>query len=163
MSSRTRARGAAGVTTVHIPRRRGRRGSDPFVVVVPERPSLTREALGFLGRALWNVRTALAPTALALLALPLTAVLHALAWWSSLLLAPAAVAPLLWLAIMQRRRPARAGVLLWRAGLVLLVSIAAAWLALAAAFGPFSGPLAAIWLLVLIAAQTAWLVVRRSH
>lgn len=52
MSSRTRARGAktaAGVHTIRIPRQRGRRGADPFVVVVPERPSLTREALAVVG------------------------------------------------------------------------------------------------------------------
>lgn len=107
MSSRTRSRGlktAAGVHTVHIPRQRGRR-SQPFVVVVPEHPSLTREAFGFLGRTLWRFRTALAPTGLALLAWPLTAILHAIAWWSGLLLAPVAAAPLLWLSFMQRRRP----------------------------------------------------------
>jgi hypothetical protein len=62
VSSRTRTRGAAGVHTVRIPHQRGRR-SQPFLIVVPDRPSLTREALGFLGRLLWTFRAALAPTA----------------------------------------------------------------------------------------------------
>lgn len=162
MPSRTRSRGiktAAGVHTVHIPRSRGRR-SQPFVVVVPEHPSLTREALGFLGHLLWRFRGALAPTGLALLAWPLTALLHALAWWSGFLLAPVAAAPLLWLAVMQRRHPSRASVLAWRSGLTVLATVALAWVALAAEFGPLAGPLPLIWLLAWLTAQTAWLVVR---
>ncbi|MFE9415497.1 hypothetical protein ACFYMX_07550 [Streptomyces griseofuscus] len=162
MSSRTRSRGiktAAGIHTVHIPRSRGRR-SQPFVVVVPEHPSLTREALGFLGRLLWRFRAALAPTFLALLAWPLTALLHALAWWSGLLLAPVAAAPLLWLGIMQRRHPARTSVLAWRSGLTVLTTAALAWVALAAGFGPLAGPMPLIWLLAWLTAQTAWLIVR---
>ncbi|MEV5338908.1 hypothetical protein AB0K93_10515 [Streptomyces sp. NPDC052676] len=166
MSSRTRARTvktAAGVHTVRIPRQRGRRGAQPFVVVVPEQPSLTREALGFTGRVLWRFRSALAPTALAVAALPLCAVLHALAWWSGLLLAPLAAAPVLWLGTVQRRRPGRRSVLAWRAGLAVLATAALAWVALAAGFGPLAGPLEVLWLLAWIAAQTAWLVVRHTH
>ncbi|MYX39585.1 hypothetical protein GTW59_00460 [Streptomyces sp. SID89] len=166
MSSRTRARGAkaaAGVHTVHIPRQRGRRGAQPFVVVVPERPSLTLEALSAVGRVLWRFRGALAPTTLAALAWPLTAILHAIAWWSGLLLAPLAVLPLLWLLVMQRRRPAHAAVLAWRAGLAALAAVAGAWVALAAGFGPLAGPLALFWLLTWLTAQTAWLIVRRTH
>ncbi|MER5549653.1 hypothetical protein ABT072_46490 [Streptomyces sp. NPDC002589] len=163
MSSRTRARGvksAAGVHTIHIPRQRGRRRAQPFVVVVPEQPSLTREALGFLGRGLWRFRGALAPTFLAVLAWPLTAILHALAWWSGLLLAPLAVVPALWLGFVHIRRPARSITFVWRAGLALLATVAFVWLVLAAGFGPLAGPLPLIWLLIWLVAQTAWLIVR---
>ncbi|MEV0174922.1 hypothetical protein AB0I00_27850 [Streptomyces sp. NPDC050803] len=166
MSSRTRSRGvktAAGVHTVRLPRQRGRRSAQPFVVVVPERPSLTREALGFLGRALWSGRHALAPTGLAVLALVVTAVLHLLAWWSGLLLAPLAAGPALWLAIIQRRRPARAATLAWRIGLAVLATLAGVWVALAAALSPFAGSLPLVWLLMLLVAQSAWLVVRRTY
>lgn len=166
MSSRTRNRGAkraASVHTVHIPRQRGRRSSQPFVVVVPERPTLTREALNFLARTLWNSRRALAPTGLALVALVLTALLHTLASWSGLVLAPAALAPVVWLALMQRRRPARGSALAGRIGVAVLGMVAFAWSALAAGFGPLAGSLELIWLLLLVAAQTAWLIVRRTH
>lgn len=162
MSSRTRARGvktAAGVHTVRIPRQRGRRGGDPFVVVVPERPSLTREALAVIGGWLWRSRRALAPTTLAVLALVVAAVLHVIAWWSGLLLAPTAAG----LLVMQRRRPATGSVLFWRAGLAALTSSALAWLATAAGFGPLAGALELWWLLTLITAQSAWLIVRRTH
>lgn len=162
MSSRTRTRGAAGVHTVRIPRQRGRR-SDPFVVVVPERPSLTREALTALGGLLWRSRRALAPTGFALLAFVGAALLHAIAWWSGLLLAPLAAAPIGWLLVMHRRRPGTGSVLAWRAGLATLATVALAWLALAAGFGPLAGSLELVWLLALIAAQTAWLIVRRTH
>ena len=163
MSSRTRARGAAGVHTVRIPHQRGRRSAQPFVVVVPERPSLTREALTTIGSLLWRFRRPLAPTALALLAWPVTALLHAIAWWSGLLLAPAAAVPVLWLLVMQRRRAARSSVLAWRVGLALLATVTAAWAALASGFGPLAGPLPLFWLLTWLVAQTAWLIVRRSH
>ncbi|BBC35858.1 hypothetical protein SGFS_071520 [Streptomyces graminofaciens] len=165
MSSRTRARvakTAAGVHTVQIPRRRGRR-SAPFVIVVPERPSLTREALGFLGRALWAGRRGLAPVGLAVFVFALTGVLHVSAWWSGLVLAPAALAPTLWVLVMQRRRPASGAALGWRIGLTVLATLAAVWVALAAGFGPLAGPLPLLWLLVLIAAQTTWFFVRPSR
>ncbi len=167
MSSRTRTRRAvkvpAGATTVRIPRQRGRRSGQPFIVVVPDRPSLSHEALGWLGRLLWRHRRGLAPLALAVLALPLTAVLHVLAWWSGLILAPLAAGPLIWLALMQRRRPATGSVLGWRVGLALLVTAATAWLALAAAFGPLAGPLELIWLLTLITGQSTWLIVHSTR
>ncbi|WP_326729941.1 hypothetical protein [Streptomyces phaeochromogenes] len=165
MSGRTRTRGvktAAGVHTVRLPRQRGRR-SQPFVVVVPERPSLTREALGFLGGALWRFRGSLAPTGFALLALVVTALLHVLGWWSGLVLAPLAAAPALWLGITQRRRPTRASALAWRIGLAVLATLTLTWAALAAGFGPLAGSLELVWLLILIIAQTAWLIVRRTH
>ncbi|MFJ6690007.1 hypothetical protein [Streptomyces sp. NPDC091294] len=166
MSSRTRARGvktAAGVHTVRIPRQRGRRSADPFVVVVPERPSLTREAMAVVGGWLWRSRRALAPTALAVLALVVAGLLHVVAWWSGLLLAPTAAGPLVWLLVMQRRRPATGSVLAWRAGLAALTSSALAWLAAAAGFGPLAGALELWWLLTLITAQSAWLIVRRTR
>lgn len=165
MSSRTRPRKvktAAGVHTVHIPRQRGRR-SEPFVVVVPERPSLTREALGFLGRGLWSVRQALAPTGFAVLALGVTTLLHTIAWWSGLVLAPAAVAPAVWFAVVQRSRPAPGSTLAWRIALAVFATLAFAWAALAAGFGPWAGPLPLVWLLTLIVAQTAWLIVRHMR
>ncbi|MFF5956925.1 hypothetical protein [Streptomyces luteogriseus] len=165
MSSRTRTRTvktAAGIHTVRLPRQRGRR-SDPFVIVVPERPSLTREALGFIGRGLWTFRRALAPTGLSVLAFLVAGLLHLIAWWSALVFAPMAGGPLVWLLVMQRRRPARSAALAWRIGLAALATIAATWLALAAGFGPLAGPLALLWLLILIAAQTAWLIIRPSR
>ncbi|WP_327317852.1 hypothetical protein [Streptomyces sp. NBC_01235] len=166
MSSRTRSRGpkrAAGVHTVQIPRQRGRRGAQPFVVVVPERPSLTREAFGFLGRLLWKHRRGVTPLALAVAALPLTALLHWWAWWSGLLLAPLAVAPLGWLAFALRRRPAGRSVLLWRIGLAAGATSALTWLSLAVTFGLMAGPLLTLWLLITLAAQTAWLVISRKN
>ncbi|MFM9693852.1 hypothetical protein [Streptomyces europaeiscabiei] len=162
MSSRTRTRRAAGVHTVRVPRQRGRR-SVPFVIVVPERPSLTREALGFAGRMLWRFRRGLAPTGVAVLAFVVAGLLHLTAWWSGLVLAPAALAPTLWVLLMQRRRPASGSVLGWRIGLAALATLAAAWLALAAGFGPLTGPLVLLWLLVWIAAQITWFVVRPSR
>ncbi|MFD5162823.1 hypothetical protein ACFWMJ_33000 [Streptomyces hawaiiensis] len=166
MSSRTRARSvktAAGIHTVRIPRQRGRR-SDPFVIVVPERPSLTREALGFIGRGLWTFRHALAPTGLSLLAFLVAGLLHLIVWWSALVVAPVAAVPVGWLLVMQRRRPARAAAALgWRIALAALATAAAVWLALAAGFGPLNGTLALLWLLIWITAQTAWLILRPSR
>ncbi|MEU0109675.1 hypothetical protein ABZ313_30545 [Streptomyces sp. NPDC006251] len=166
MPSRTRTRKvktAAGVHTVHIPRQRGSRRAQPFVVVVPEHPSLTREALGFLGRTLWTARRALAPTGLAVLALAVTALLHAVEPWSGLVLAPATAATALGLVFVQRRRPARGTTFAWRVGLAVFAAITCAWAALAAGFGPLAGPLELIWLLTWLTAQTAWLIVRRTH
>ncbi|KKD09551.1 hypothetical protein [Streptomyces sp. WM6386] len=165
MSSRTRTRKvrtAAGVHTVQLPRQRGRR-AQPFVVVVPEHPSLTREALGFVGRGLWMARHALAPTGLALLALAVTGLLHVIAWWSALVLAPTAIAPLVWFAVVQRSRPARGSTLAWRIALAVFATLAFTWAALAAGFGPWASPLPLVWLLTLIVVQTAWLIVRRTH
>ncbi|MFE1881891.1 hypothetical protein [Streptomyces diastatochromogenes] len=164
MSSRTRARGrkAAGVHTVRIPRQRGRRSSQPFIVVVPEQPSLTREAFGFVGRMLWRFRGALAPTGLAVLALAVTAILHTIAWWSALLLAPVAAGPVLWLGFLHARRPGRGATLRWRIAATVAATFGFGWMALAAGFGPFAGPLEQVWLVGLIVAQAAWLFVRRS-
>ncbi|MEW2114559.1 hypothetical protein AB0945_05095 [Streptomyces sp. NPDC005474] len=166
MSSRTRTRRvktAAGVTTVRLPRQRGRRTAQPFVVVVPERPSLARELAAWTGHLLWRFRHALAPTGIALAVFVVTALLHVFAWWSALVLAPAVAAPAGWLAFMQRRRPATGTTLGWRAALALLITLAFTWAALAAGFGPLAGPLPLLWLLLLLPAQTGWLIVRRTH
>ncbi|MEU1558197.1 hypothetical protein ABZ517_36620 [Streptomyces scabiei] len=166
MSSRTRTRAvktAAGVHTVRLPRQRGRRSAQPFVIVVPERPSLTREALGFVGRMLWRFRVSLAPTGLSVLAFVVAALLHVTAWWSSLVVAPLAALPVAWLLVMQRRRPARGATLGWRIGLSVLATLAAVWLALAAGFGPLAGPLPLLWLLIWITVQSVWFFVRPSR
>ncbi|MDX3519872.1 hypothetical protein [Streptomyces scabiei] len=163
MSSRTRTRRAAGVHTVSVPRQRGRRAAQPFVIVVPERPSLTREALGFVGRMLWRFRVGLAPTGLSVLAFVSAGLLHLTAWWSSLVVAPLAAAPVAWVLVMQRRRPARGSTFGWRIGLTVLATAAAVWLALAAGFGPLAGPLPLLWLLIWITVQTAWFFVRPSR
>ncbi|WP_405448887.1 hypothetical protein OG350_21225 [Streptomyces achromogenes] len=166
MSSRTRARGlksAAGIHTVHIPRQRGRRGAQPFVIVVPEQLSLTREVAGWAGRMLWRHRSALAPTGLALLALAAAGVLHVKAPWAGLVLAVLAAGPTVWVLLAQRRRPGTGSVLAWRIGLALLATLALGWFAAAAGFGPLTGPLALLWLLIWGTAQTVWLIVRRTH
>ncbi|MCX4235376.1 hypothetical protein [Streptomyces ortus] len=167
MTSRTRPRRAvkvpAGATTVRIPRQRGRRNAQPFVVVMPEQPSLTREALSVVGSLLWHFRSALAPTGFAVLALAVTALLHVIAWWSGLILAPTAAAPLVWLLVMQRRRPAAGTPLAYRITLATLAASSLAWLALAAGFGPLAGALEVWWLLTWLTAQTAWLIIRRTH
>lgn len=167
MPSRTRTRrAAAGVHTVKIPHQRGR-GAEQLIVVVPPRQSMARRAGGRLALAAWEHRQALAPTFAAVLAFNLAALLHALAWWSGLILAPAALAPVVALAIVQRRHPVRGAALTWRIGLTAASTFTAAWLALAATFGPLFGPharpLCIVWLLALIGAQTTWPLVRRTH
>ncbi|MFE3180798.1 hypothetical protein ACFXKR_07825 [Streptomyces violascens] len=169
MSSRTRARSRravkvpAGATAVRIPAQRGhgRRAAQPFVVVVPERPSFLREMAGLFGGLLWDHRRALAPIALSVLLFVLTGLAHWLVWWSGLLLAPSAAAPLVWLLFVERHRPSKVrGVRRWRITLALFATAALAWAALAAGFGPLSGPLVLLWLLITIAAQTLWLIGR---
>lgn len=86
------------------------------------------------------------------------------AGWSAFLLGAAAAGPVLWLVIVQRRRAAADKTVWgWRIALAVLGTSALAWAALAAGFGPLAGPLELVWLLTLIAAQTAWLIVRRTH
>ncbi|EXU86280.1 membrane protein [Streptomyces noursei PD-1] len=155
---------ASEVTAVHIPHQRGRRGDAPFVVVVPQRPTLTARAAAAVGWWVWEHRLALAPTLLGLVALPLSAVLHLLAWWSGVLLTPLAGVPLAWLITLQRDDPALDRAAFgWRLALTLAAITAVAWLALAAAFGPLAGPLGWLWVFLLIAAQSIWSLVRRSH
>ncbi|MCI3930196.1 hypothetical protein [Streptomyces sp. AN091965] len=163
MPSRTRTRKtSSGVHTVRIPRGRGRRGQ-PFVVIVPERPTLTLEALGVAACGyLWRARTSLYPTVLAVLGFVLAAVLHVLAWWSCFLPGAGVVAPLAWLAVAQRSDPAAGAELALRAALASALTLAALWLTAAMAFGPTTGPLELIWLLALIGAQAIWLIIRRT-
>ncbi|MFE7072320.1 hypothetical protein ACFU96_19775 [Streptomyces sp. NPDC057620] len=167
MTSRTRPRRAlkvpAGATTVRIPRQRGRRNAQPFVVVMPERRSLTREAVSALGGVLWHFRRQLAPTGFAVLAFALSGLLHILAGWSGFLIGTAAVLAAGWLAIVQRNRPETGTVLAWRIGLASLAFLAASWVATATVLGPLTGPLETVWLLICIAAQAVWLIVRRTH
>ncbi|MFI8850241.1 hypothetical protein ACIGW3_08625 [Streptomyces sp. NPDC053499] len=154
----------AGASTIRIPRqRRSGRRSDPFVVVVPERPSLTRLALGATADLVWRHRGALAPLGIAVGVFLVATLLHALAWWSGLALVPAAVGPLVWLALVQHRRPAAARAVCWRVAFALLTTAAGAWAALAAGFGPLAGPLEVWWLLTFVAAQTTWLIARHSN
>ncbi|MFI7093417.1 hypothetical protein [Streptomyces lydicus] len=166
MTRRTRPRAVkvpAGAHSVHIPRqRRGHSSAQPFVVVIPERPSLLREAAGFLGLWLWDNRRSLAPLALATVAAGVAAVLHLWAWWSGLVLAPVAAAPLVWLLIAQHRHPVPPSVLRWRLGLAVAAAAAVAWLALAAGFGPLAAPLPTVWLVLTAAGQVGWLIVRRK-
>ncbi|MER5882588.1 hypothetical protein ABT160_02045 [Streptomyces sp. NPDC001941] len=131
--------------------------------MIPERPSLLSEAALFVGRVLWGARRALVPTVLAVLALVLAAVLHTSAPWAGVPLGLLAAGPAAWLLLMQRARPGRATVLAWRIALATLATVAGAWLALAVVFGPLAGPLEVVWLLLWIVAQTAWLIVRRTH
>ncbi|EFL01368.1 integral membrane protein [Streptomyces sp. SPB78] len=166
MNSRTRTRARllkTGAHTVQIPRTRGRRGMSPYVVVVPERPSLTHEAAAVLLRWLWRSRTALAPTGVALGAFVLGVLLHLVAPWAVYLLAPLAAAPLAWLVLAHRARPAHGPALAWRAGLVALAASVLAQLAASVAYGPLAGGLGVWWLLNLLLAQTAWPVLRRTH
>lgn len=116
-----------------------------------------------MGRGLWSVRRALAPTGLSVAAFVVAGLLHVIAWWSALVIAPVAAGPVVWLLVMQRRRPARAAALAWRIGLAALATLAAVWLALAAGFGPLNGPLVLLWLLIGITAQTVWLIIRPSR
>ncbi|WP_372349605.1 hypothetical protein [Streptomyces sp. KL116D] len=128
---------------------------------------MARRAGNHLALAAWEHRQALAPTFAAVLAFNLAALLHALAWWSGLLLAPVALAPAVVLAIVQRQHKARGSALAWRIGLAVASTFTAAWLALAATFGPLYGPhagtLCIVWLLALVGAQTTWPLVRRTH
>ncbi|MGY4968475.1 hypothetical protein ACWGCC_04490 [Streptomyces nigrescens] len=166
MNRRTRPRAVkvpAGAASVRIPRqRRGRSSAQPFVVVIPERPSLLSQIGRFLGLWLWDHRRSLAPLALAVTAAGVAALLHVWAWWSGLVLAPVAAAPLVWLLIEQHRRPVPPSVLRWRLGLAVAAAAALAWLALAAGFGPLATPLPTIWLVLTVAAQVGWLILRRK-
>ncbi|MFE3085693.1 hypothetical protein ACFXGM_19580 [Streptomyces albidoflavus] len=144
--------------------RRSGRGGQPFIVVLPdERRSWKHKLALAAGRAVWRHRRALTPTFNALAVLPLTALLHALAWWVGLGFAPLAAAPLVSLLILQRRRPASGtGVLRLRIAVAVLATAATAWVALAVALGPLAGPLGVLWLLLWGTAQTGWLIVHRT-
>ncbi|MER5300183.1 hypothetical protein ABT039_12090 [Streptomyces lasiicapitis] len=167
MSSRTRPRARtvkvpAGATSVRIPRQRGRR-QQSFLLVVPERPTLTSQALRTAGRLLWRHRLALLPTGLAVLSLIVTAVLHALAPWASVLVATVGLLPLILLLTptpLYRRRLAdesRA----WRWGAAAVAAVLGLWSGLAILLGPLAGPLEVLWFLGLLAAYVLRAAVRR--
>ncbi|MFZ3594638.1 hypothetical protein [Streptomyces sp. BH104] len=163
-SRRRTAKVPAGATVINMPRQRRTRGGQPFIVVVPTHPSWKQRLAAAAGRAVWNHRRSLIPTFAALAVLPVTALLHALAWWSGLVLAPLAAAPLVGLLVMQRRRPTSdRTALAWRIALALLTTAAVAWCALAAAFTPLAGPLGGLWLLLWTLAQSGWLIVRHTR
>ncbi|WP_369377089.1 hypothetical protein [Streptomyces sp. cg36] len=165
MTNRTRTRTAKvppGTTALRIPRQRrrgfGRRSTQPIVLVVPEQPTLASRAAWAVGGWLWDSRRTWAPIGLAVLALPATAIAHAVFWWAGLVLAPLTAAPLVWLAWTSRRRPAAdRTVRRWRRGLASLATAATAWAALAIVFGPLSGPLGLLWVLSTTTAQVLWL------
>ncbi|OAR24316.1 hypothetical protein A8W25_18020 [Streptomyces sp. ERV7] len=169
MPNRTRPRttklpyGHGAARTVHhIPRTR-RRDSQPIVLIVPERPTLTRRAATAAGMWFWEQRGTWAPTALALLAFVAVAIGHVLASWTGLLLAPVAALPLGWLVWTNRREPqADRSVRRWRRALALLTTTAIVWAACALAFGPTAGPLGLLWLVTAISAQVMWLRARRT-
>ncbi|MER7348860.1 hypothetical protein ABT390_26025 [Streptomyces aurantiacus] len=165
MSSRTRPRARTmkvpvGATTVRIPRQRGRR-QQSFVLVVPERPSLTGRALATTGRLLWHHRLALLPTGSALLLLVLTAVLHVLAPWAGLLVAAVGLLPLIALLIPPLYRRLVGGDRVWKWGAAAVVAVVGLWSGLAILFGPLAGPLEVLWFLGLLAAHGLWFALRR--
>jgi hypothetical protein len=135
----------------------------PYVVVVPERPSLTHEAAATLLRWLWRSRAALAPTGTAVGAFLLGVLLHLLAPWAVYLLAPLAAVPLVWLLVAHRARPAHGPALAWRTVLVVLAVSTLAQLAAVVAQGPLADGLGVWWLLNLLVAQTVWPVLRRTR
>ncbi|MBT2367148.1 hypothetical protein J7E88_17995 [Streptomyces sp. ISL-10] len=169
MANRTRARNAKmppGTTAIRIPRQRRRgfgRRPEPIILVVPEQPLLAARAAYAVGGWMWDRRRAWAPTGIAVAAFVTAAIVHVLAWWTGLVLAPATAAPLVWLWWTYQHRPAEEpSVRRWRRGLALLGVASTAWAALALAFGPTAGPLELLWLVNAIAAQVLWLQVRRT-
>ncbi|MFJ5706987.1 hypothetical protein [Streptomyces sp. NPDC093105] len=153
-----------GATTVRIPTQRGAKGAPPVFVVVSEaRPTLSSRIARALGGWAWRHRAAWAPTAYAVLAYVLTAVVHLIAPWMVYLLAPAAFVPPLALRWFRVGRPERVGE---RPGRLLttavLTTLATAWTAATVHYGPLSVPLAWSWVGLTAAVQVFWLVVRRS-
>ncbi|MFH8793295.1 hypothetical protein [Streptomyces sp. NPDC017941] len=166
MSSRTRPRARtvkvpAGATTVRIPRQRGRR-QQSFVLVVPERPTLTSQAVRTLGRLLWHHRLALLPTGLAVLALTVAAILHVTASWAGYLLLAAGLLPVLALLVPPLARRFAGGVRAWQWTAALLTALMGVWGSLAILLGPLAGPLEIFWFLGLLAAYALRPVLRRT-
>ncbi|MET8808139.1 hypothetical protein [Streptomyces sp. NPDC004546] len=164
MPNRTRARKVAygGARTVHVPRTR-RRDAQPIVLVVPERPTLAQRAFRAIGVWLWETRRSWAPTGMAVAALLASGVVHVLAWWTAIVLAPAAGIPFGWLAWMNLRHPADdRSIRRWRRALAALCSVTAAWAALAVGFGPLTRPLPLIWIALTVTAQVLWLRTRHT-
>ncbi|MFJ7259892.1 hypothetical protein ACIQV2_06955 [Streptomyces globosus] len=153
-----------GATTVRIPTQRGAKGAPPVVVVVSEaRPTLSSRIARAAGGWAWRHRAAWAPTAYAVLAYVLTAVVHAIGPWMVYVLAPAAFVPPLALYGIQAKDPdrikERPGRLLAAA---VLAALAIAWTAATVHYGPLTVPLAWVWVGLTVAVQVFWLVVRRS-
>ncbi|MFF9896155.1 hypothetical protein [Streptomyces longispororuber] len=166
MSSRTRPQARtvkvpAGATTVRIPRQRGRR-QQSFVLVVPERPTLTSQALRTVGRLLWHHRLALLPTGLALLCLLVAAILHVTAPWAGYLLLAAGLLPVLALLAPPLARRLTSGVRAWQWAAASLAALMGLWGALAVLLGPLAGPLEVLWFLGLLAAYGLRAVLRRT-
>ncbi len=166
--SRSRSRAVkvpAGATTVRIPRQRGFRPAAPVVVLIPEqRPSLTSRAAWAVGGWLWRHRTMWAPSGIAVGVLAAVGAVHVIApWmvWALAALTPAPAGGLWW---VRRSRPDAFGEHTARlVALTVLATAALGWAAATVHFGPLTGPLMWLWLLLATAAQVFWLVVRRSH
>ncbi|MFH8729407.1 hypothetical protein [Streptomyces termitum] len=153
-----------GATTVRIPAQRGAKNAPPVVVLVSEPASswssrLARAAGGWA----WHHRAAWAPTAYAVLAYVLAAIVHVIAPWMVFVLAPAAPVPLLawwWTRVKQPERTGEhPGRLLTAAVLAVL---ATAWAAALVHCGPLAVALAWSWVGLTVVVQVFWLVVRRS-
>lgn len=155
----------AGATTVRIPRQRGFRAAAPVVVLVPEqRPSLTSRAAWAAGRWMWHRRAAWAPSGIAVGVFAAMAAVHVVAAWMVWPLAAATLVPAAGLWWVRRKRPELFGERTARlAALTVLATAALGWAAATVHFGALTVPLAWVWLLLAVAAQVFWLVVRRSH
>ncbi|MFB8077844.1 hypothetical protein [Streptomyces sp. NPDC056013] len=167
MSSRSRSRAVKvppGATTVRIPRQRGSQPGAPVVVLIPEqRPSLTSRAAWAAGRWAWRHRAAWAPSAAAVGAFAVTAAVHVIAPWMVWVLAAATLAPVAGLWWCRRHRPEVFAQPARLATLAGLATAAFAWAAATVHFGPLTALLAWVWLLLTVAVQVFWLVVRRSR
>ncbi|WP_262063955.1 hypothetical protein [Streptomyces sp. STR69] len=162
MPNRTRKVSYGGTRTAHVPRTR-RRDAQPIVLVVPERPTLTQRAMRALGTWLWETRRSWAPTGIAVAAFLATGIVHVLAWWTALVLAPAVAVPFGWLTwVGNRRQTDDRSVRRWRRTVAALATTATAWAALSVAFGPLARPLPLLWLALAITAQVLWLRTRRA-
>ncbi|MFD6344422.1 hypothetical protein ACFWF9_06810 [Streptomyces roseolus] len=167
MARRSRPRSVQvppGATTIRIPTQRGTKNAPPVFIVVSEaRPTLTSRIARAVGGWAWRHRAAWAPTAYAVLAYVLTAVVHLIAPWMVYVLAPAAFVPPLALRWIQVGRPKR---ITERPGRLLaaavLATLATAWTAATVHYGPLAFPLAWVWVGLTVVVQVFWLVVRCS-
>ena len=163
-------------TKVQIPRQRGRRGAPaahvidlgrgttPLVVMIPERPTLTRQLAYATGAVLWRHRAAWAPSWGALGLFAASGLLSVAAPAAGIVLAvPALLVPAGW-AIVRRWHPRSAVRRRARAlRLPVLVSCSAlAWTAAAVLAGPANWPLFGLWLAGTAAGQAAWWRSRRA-
>ncbi|MEU6902296.1 hypothetical protein [Streptomyces virginiae] len=163
MSRRTRTHTARGAApTIHVPRQRGnRQGPQVIVVVSDEPPTLTQRAAAATGRWVWKHRRTWAPTALAILLLPVTGIVHLITPWAALVAGPAAAIPLAVLGWKAKGRPVlnhAAGAR--RIASAVLALAALTWLCLALWFGPAEPVLMGLWSLITLDAQITWLFAR---